>query len=118
VSVAQTCAAVAYRLSQFQAVATQLFTVQTKPGKQYTLGGSLTATIVRVPPLTVALTGSWVYVLSQDEQQSLAQAIQGETPAQARAYLLRTGVIAQASVPNTLPPAMYINFLVLVGKNT
>ena len=57
-----------------------------------------------------------VYVLSRDDEQYLAQHIQGDTPAQARTYLLQMGVISQASIPNTLPPAMYINFLVLVGK--
>lgn len=112
----ETCSAVAYSQNTLQQRATQLFTAQTAPGKHYKLVRSLTATIVSVTPLTVRLVGSWVYVLSQEYEQSLAQAIQGDTPAKAKAYLLKTGVILQASIPNTLPPAMYIQFLVLVGK--
>jgi hypothetical protein len=113
----ETCSAVAYSQDTVEQRERQLFTTQTAPGKHYKLVGSLTSTIVSLYPLTVSLTGSWVYALNSDDQQSLAQAIQGETPAQARAYLLKTGVIAQASVPNTLPPAMYIQFLVLACRN-
>jgi hypothetical protein len=112
----ETCSAIAYSQSQLQEGATRIFTAQTKPGAHYTLVGSPTSTIVRVPPLTVHLTGAWVYVISQEYEQDLAQHIEGDTPAQARTYLLHSGVISQASIPNTLPPAMYINFLVLVGK--
>jgi hypothetical protein len=111
----ETCSAIAYSKDTLEQRGRQLFTTKTKPGTQYKLVGSLTSQVISVSPLTVHLVGSWVYVLSSDDEQSLAQAIQGETPAQARTYLLHTGVISQASVPNTLPPAMYINFLVLVG---
>lgn len=112
----ETCSAVAYSKSQLHEGATRQFTTQTKPGAYYTLVGNLTSTIVSVTPLTVHLTGSWVYVISQEYEQDLAQHIAGDTPAQARTYLLHSGVIAQASVPNTLPPAMYITFLVLVQE--
>jgi hypothetical protein len=109
----ETCSAIAYNQSQLQAVATQAFTAQTKPGTRYTLVGSLQSTVASVTPLTVHLTGSWVYVISQEYEQYLAENIVGDTPQQATAYLLKTGAIAQASVPNTLPQAMYITFLVL-----
>jgi hypothetical protein len=66
-------------------------------------------------PLFVVISGKWAYTFSPDYEQLLAQQIQGDTPAKARASLLKTGVISYASVPETLPPAMYINFLVLVG---
>ena len=112
----ETCSAVAYSQSQLHEGATRQFTTQTKPGARYQLAGSLTSQIISVSPLTVSLSGSWVYVFSNDEQESLAEAIQGDTPAQARRYLLSTGVISSASVPDTLPSAVYIQFLVLRGK--
>ncbi len=112
----ETCSAIAYNQNQLQETATRIFIAKTRPGTRYTLVRSLTLTMVSVTPLTVHLTDAWVYVVSQEYEQSLAQAIQGETPAQARSYLLHTGVISHANIPTTLPPAMYINFLVLVDK--
>jgi hypothetical protein len=96
-------------------MATQTFTAQTKPGTHYTLVGSLTSMIVSVTPLTVHLNGSWVYVFSSEYKQYLAENIAGDTPQQARVYLLKTGVVSQANVPSILPPGMYIQFLVLMS---
>jgi hypothetical protein len=114
VKMVKTCSAVAYNSQQLESLATRAFT-RTKPAASYHLVGSVQTTLQSVSPLSVAMSGKWAYTFSPDYQQRLAQQIQGDTPAKARASLLKTGVISYASVPETLPPAMYITFLVLVG---
>jgi len=115
VTTVKTCSAVAYNRQELTRQAKATFE-QTKPAEQYHSVGKVQATVQSVSPLTVTMSGTWVYTFSQDYQQSLAEQIAGNTPTQARKILLRTGVIAYASIPNTLPPvAMYINFVVLVG---
>jgi len=110
----KTCSAVAYNSQQVEQQATAAFS-QTKPGAQYHIVGSVQTTVQSVSPVSVTISGKWVYTFSQDYEQLLAQQIEGDTPAQARKVLLGKGIIAYASIPNTLPPAaMYINFLVLV----
>jgi hypothetical protein len=111
---AKTCSAVAYHRDALTRAATAAFT-QTRPAANYHIVGSVETTLKSVTPLTVALSGKWAYTFSQDYEQLLAQRIAGDSPAKARASLLKTGVISYASIPNTLPAAMYINFLVLVG---
>ena len=117
VKAVETCSAVAYNSQQLTRQATAAFT-QTKPAATYHVVGSVQTTLQSVSPLLVTISGKWVYTFSPDYEQLLAQRIAGDSPARAKAYLFKTGVISYASVPNTLPPAMYINFLVLVGKNT
>jgi len=117
VKAVETCSAVAYNSQQLTRQATAAFT-QTKPAATYHVVGSVQTTLQSVSPLVVTISGKWVYTFSPDYEQLLAQRIAGDSPARAKAYLFKTGVISYASVPNTLPPAMYINFLVLVGKNT
>ena len=55
--------------------------------------------------------------MSQDDKQLLAQHIAGETPQEAKAYLLKTGVVSQATItqPQNLPDYYHIKFLVVVG---
>lgn len=113
-SIAKTCLAIAYNQSQLTHAATAAFT-NTRPGRNYHIVGSVQTTLRSVSPFSVTLSGKWAFTFSQGYQDSLAQHIQGDDPAKARAYLLRTGVISYASVPNTLASADYINFLVLVG---
>jgi len=113
-TVVKTCSAIAYNSQQVEQQATAAFS-QTKPGAQYHIVGSVQTTVQSVSPVSVTISGKWVYTFSQDYEQLLAQQIEGDTPAQARKVLLGKGIIAYASIPNTLPPAaMYINFLVLV----
>jgi hypothetical protein len=110
----KTCSALAYSQGELTREATAAFT-HTRPAPSYHLVGSLQTTVQSVTPVSVAIRGKWAYTFSPDYQQRLAQQIHGDTPAKARASLLKTGVISYASVPETLPPAMYITFLVLVG---
>ena len=110
----ETCSAIAYNSQQFTRQATAAFT-QTKPAANYHVVGSVQTALQSVSPLVVTISGKWVYTFSPDYEQLLAQSIAGDTPAKARKYLLSTGIISSASVPSTLPPAMYITFLVLVG---
>jgi hypothetical protein len=110
----ETCSAIAYNQNELTRAAAAAFT-KTRPGAQYHLVGSLQTTLQTVSPLTVSITGKWAYTFSQDYQQLLAEGIQGESPARAKAYLLKTGVISYASIPAPLPSAEYITFLVLVG---
>lgn len=112
-TMARTCAAVAYQQSQLTRAATTAFS-RTRPAAAYHLVGSIRTIVRGISPLTVTLNGKWAYTFSQDYQDFLAEHIQGESPAQARSYLLRTGVISYASIPAKLPAAMYINFVVLL----
>ena len=113
-TIAKTCAAVTYNQDQLTRAATAAFS-STRPGVKYRLVGTVQTSVTSVTPLTVTLSGKWAYTFSPDYQDFLAEHIQGDTPAQARAFLLNTGVISYASVPNTLASADYIDFLVLVG---
>lgn len=113
-TIVKTCSAVAYNRQQLDRLATAAFT-QTRPTATYHMVGSVQTTLQSVSPFIVALSGKWAYTFSQDYEQLLAQGIQGESPAKANAYLLKTGVISYASIPATLPSAEYITFLVLVG---
>lgn len=113
-TMAKTCSAVAYNQRQLTHTATATFT-KTRPAATYHVVGSIQTILRRVSPLTVTLSGKWAYTFSQDYQDFLAEYIQGESPSQARSYLLRTGVISYASIPAQLPAAMYINFVVLVA---
>jgi hypothetical protein len=63
------------------------------------------------------LTGLWEYALTPDDEQDLAQHIQGETPAQARAYLFKTGLVSRVTITPTqsLPDYYHIKFLILSG---
>lgn len=112
--IAKTCSAVAYNSQQLNHQALRAFS-QTRPGTTYHLVGSVQTTLQSVLPLAITVSGKWAYTFTSDYEQFLAQAIQGESPAKARGYLMETGVISYASVPNTLPSAGFITFVVLVG---
>jgi hypothetical protein len=114
VYIASTCQGRAYNKQTLTHQATAAFTT-TKPAPRYHISGSLQTTFHGVSPLAVTINGTWVYTFSTEYEQDLAQHIQGDTPAQARTYLLKTGVISWASVPNTLPASTYIQFVVLEG---
>jgi hypothetical protein len=113
-TISKTCSAVVYHTQQVESLATAALT-RTKPAAAYHLVGNVQATVQSISPLTVTISGTWAYTFSPDYEQVLAEHIAGDSPAQARAYLLGTRVISSASIPGTLPPdAMYINFVVLV----
>jgi hypothetical protein len=111
-TIVKTCAAIAYNRQQLESLATAAFT-QTRPGVNYHLIGGVLTSLHTVSPLFMTIHGKWVYTFTPDYQQYLAEKIAGATPFQARKVLLQTGVISYASVPNTLPPAGFIDFLVL-----
>jgi hypothetical protein len=110
----KTCSAVAYSQEAMTSQAIAAYTTKARPAG-YQLLGSVQTSVTSVTPFTVRLTGSWVFVVSKAYEQHLAEQIAGETPAKAKAYLLSTGVIAQAGIPSTLPQEMYIQFVVIVG---
>jgi hypothetical protein len=114
VHVTSTCQGKAYSSQELARQSTAAFT-HIRPAPQYHFMGSVQTTLVSVSPLSVTIHGIWAYTFSPQYEQDLAQHIQGDTPAQARKYLLHTGVIVQANVPYTLPASMYIQFVVLVG---
>jgi hypothetical protein len=114
VQVAYTCQGSAYNSQELAHQATAAFT-KTRPAPRYHVIGSVQTKLINVSPVSVNIHGSWVYTFSAEYEQYLAQQIAGDTPAQARTYLLSTGVISQANVPSTLPVSMYIQFVVLVG---
>jgi hypothetical protein len=70
-----------------------------------------------LPAVTASIGGLWVYRLSKDYTQFLAQQLAGDSQAQASVYLLATGFITRATVPaGSLPkdPA-HIHFETLIG---
>jgi hypothetical protein len=113
-----TCMGVAYGTQALQQIATTAFTSATRPGARYELvGGVQTQVISVLPTVTASMDGLWVYRLSQDDEQVLAEKLAGDSQAQARAYLLATGFITQAIIPaGSLPrdPA-HIHFATLIG---
>lgn len=114
VTTSATCQGIAYSRVKLSKEATAAFT-QTRPEVNYHIVGSAQTTLQTVTPFVVTIHGTWIYTFSTAYEQHLAEQIQGDSPDKARASLLKTGVIAQASIPSTLPPAEYINFLVLAG---
>src|SRR5436305_2984465 len=97
VNASKTCEGIAYNQDELERSATAAFTT-TRPGTNYLLEGDIQINVTSVSPLTVSLRGLWVYHLSQDYKQFLAQQIAGDTPEQAKSYLLQTGFITQATV--------------------
>ena len=116
VHASKTCAAIAYNQDALQQKATAVFNA-TRPGKQYERVGSVQTSVLSLSPLTVHVSGSWSYVFSQGDEQLLAQQITGETPAQAKAYLLKTGLVSRVTITQTqsLPDPYHIKFLILIG---
>ncbi len=112
----KTCSAIAYNQDALQQKATAVFNA-TRPGHRFELVSSVRTTVVSVTPFIVRLSGSWEYVFTPDYEQYLAQQIQGDTPAQARAYLLRTGFVSRVTITQTqsLPDLYHIKFLILIG---
>ncbi len=111
----QACRALAYNKVQLTQVATAVFTAQTRPGPQYELVGTVQTTIESGSPFTVSCSGLWVYSLSQDYERYLAERIAGDSPQQAKAYLLKTGFITHVTITQDLPKDPdYIHFQVVV----
>lgn len=111
-----TCKGIAYNQNNLEQKATAAFTDQTNPGAPYELLNTSQPQVISLAPFTVRISGTWVYVLSQDYKQFLAEKVAGDSPQDARAYLLRTGVIIRASVPAPLPKDPgHIHFLLLMG---
>ena len=116
VQATSTCTGIAYNRGQLSQQATALFTKQTAPGANYQLVGEVQIQLVGVIPLTVSCRGLWAYTLSQDYEQFLAEQIAGDSPQQARKYLLQTGFLTRATVPGKLPPdPAHIHFQVFIG---
>ncbi len=112
----KTCSAIAYSQDALQKKAVTAFTT-TRPGKKYELVSGVRTSVMSVSPFLVRCSGSWEYVFTSDYEQYLAEQITGDTPAQARAYLLKTGVVSQATITQsqTLPDPYHIKFVILVG---
>jgi Baseplate J-like protein len=112
----ETCAGVAYNSEQLSQQATQAFAAQTAPSAQYQLVGEVQVQVVGVTPLTVSCRGLWAYALLPDYEQFLAEKIAGDSPEQAKQYLLQTGVLTRATVPEKLPQDPgHIHFQVFIG---
>lgn len=116
VKAAYTCKGIAYNQDELEQQATAALTSQTNPGANYELVNWTPPQVVSVTPLTVRLSGTWVYVLPPDYEQFLAQQIAGQSPEDAHAYLLHTGFVRRATVPAALPKDPgHIHFLILIG---
>lgn len=116
ISASHTCAALAFRRNDLQQQATAAFTRQTRPTGHFRLVGEVSAAVTGASPLTVRMQGLWVYTLSQDELAVFASQIAGDTPAQARSYLLHTGVLTRVAIAQQLPrdPA-HIRFVQVIA---
>jgi hypothetical protein len=116
VNASETCRGLAYNGEQLTQQATILFTQQTAPGTNYQLVGEVQVRVMGVSPLIVSCTGLWAYTLSQDYEQFLAEKIAGDSPQQAQKYLLQTGFLTRAIVPEKLPPdPAHIHFQAFIG---
>lgn len=113
---AETCKGVAYNTQEVETKATAIFTQQTNPGANYELLSTTQPQVLQIAPVTVRMSGTWVYTLSADYEQFLAQQIAGDNPQDARAYLLHTGVLTKVTVPAPLPKDPgHIHFILLIG---
>ncbi len=111
----RTCQGIAYNKDKLERTATAAFNA-TRPGTNYQLVGSVQTSIVNLFPFIAQVSGTWVYLLSQDYEQFLAEKIAGDTPEQAKKYLLQTGFITRATVPAPLPKDPgHITFQILIG---
>ncbi len=112
----KSCAAIVYNQDALQQKVLTVFNT-TRPGKNYELVSNVQTMVVSVTPFIVRLTGSWEYVFTSDCEQYLAEQITGDTPVQAKVYLLKTGFVSQVTITQTqsLPDPYHIRFLVLVG---
>lgn len=116
VAATETCRGIAYDSAQLSQQATSLFTQQAIPASNYQLIGDVRVRVLGVSPLTVSCTGWWAYTLSQDYEQFLAERIAGDNPQQAQQYLLHTGFLTHATIPQPLPKdPEHIHFQVLIG---
>ncbi len=118
VNASYTCKGIAYDSQQLQRSAATAFTATTRPEGNYELVGSVQTSILSVLPVVAAsLRGLWVYLLSEDYQQFLAEQLAGDSSQQARAYLLATGFITRVTVPaGQLPKDPgHIHFETLIG---
>ncbi|HZS78231.1 MAG TPA: baseplate J/gp47 family protein [Ktedonobacteraceae bacterium] len=110
-----TCSGIAYNTQELQKKIDAAFT-STRPGANYQLIGQVSSKVLRVAPFQVQIRGTWVYLLSQDYEEFLAQKIAGKTPEQAKKYLLSTGFIKDATIPASLPEDPgHIHFEILIG---
>ncbi len=115
VNASKTCEGIAYNQDELERSATAAFST-TRPGTNYQLVGSVQTSIVNFSPFVAQVSGTWVYHLSQDYEQFLAEHIAGDTPQEAEKYLLQTGCITQAIVTKTLPKDPgHIQFQTLIG---
>ena len=116
VNVAQTCQGIAYSRDELARKATIVFN-STRPGRPFERVGTLQTTVINVSPFLVRVSGSWSYIFTLDYEQYLAQHIQGDTPAEARAYLFKTGFVSRVTMTQTqsLPDYYHIKFLILIG---
>src|SRR6266566_1165783 len=112
----QTCGAIAYNQDELARRATVAFSA-TRPGREFEVVSSVQTTVVRITPFIVRVSGQWEYAITPDDEQDLAQHIQEETPARARAYLLKTGFVSRVTIrqTQTLPDCYHIKFLILIG---
>jgi hypothetical protein len=116
VTVAHTCQGVAYNQQELTQKVTDVFKAQENPGPHYILVGAVQVSVISVSPFVVRCRGLWAFHLTESYLHDLATRIAGDTPNQAKAYLLHTGVIIQATVTQDLPKDPdYIRFQVFVG---
>lgn len=110
------CKGVAYNIGELLKKATDDLEARSNPGPHYERVGTVQLSIISLSPFVVRSKGTWVYILTRARQRELAAKIAGDTPEQARVYLLHTGIISQAIVPQNIPKdSSYIGFEVLTG---
>lgn len=116
VEVVNNCEAVAYNQTEVTQKATETYITEDNPGMLYRLVGSVQVRVLSVSPFTVGCSGTWAYLLTQGYQRYHATRFAGDTPEQAKRYLLNTGFIGQVMIAQNLPKdADYIRFRVFVG---
>ncbi len=128
VTVSETCSAIGYNSVQLERSVTQLLTAQAtkKLGTGYSLLGNPDITVTAAGAqnkkvvVSFSSSGTWVYALASQEQQSIKKLIAGKTKEKARQLLLALPGIKQVSMQwdaNTKLPKdpRFIHLVIIAG---
>ncbi len=116
VKAANTCQGVAYNEDELLEKATATFRAMTGPGPRFALAGNIQVRVIGLVPFVVRCKGIWAYIITESYQRELAAKIAGDTPEQAKAFLLHTGVLNYARVTQNIPKdPEHVRFVVFIG---
>jgi len=109
ISVSESCPAIAYESPALEEQAAHVLTnvAARRLGAHYLLVGAIQVSVIRATiidqkretaSITVHIDGTWAYHLSQQEQQSIARHVAGESKQQATLFLLHFSGVSQVTI--------------------